>query len=80
MKTSANHLTLADAKKDQVVRIRELSGLSENLRKHLHAYGLFKGRLIRILSTRPEFIIQIEETEMALEHSVARQIGVEEQR
>ncbi len=80
MKTTASRLTLADVKQDQVVRILELSGLSESVRKHLHAYGLFNGRMIRVLSTRPEIIIQIEETEMALEYSVARAIQVEEQR
>ncbi len=80
MKTPTSRLTLADIKQGKVVRIVELAGLSESVRKHLHAYGLFKGRMIRVLSTRPEIIIQIEETEMALEYSVAREIEVEEQR
>lgn len=72
-----SQFTLADAKENEVVRILELSGLSDSVRKHLHAYGLFNGRVILILATRPEIIIQIEETEMALEYSVARSIQIE---
>ncbi|OJX40731.1 MAG: hypothetical protein BGO78_05610 [Chloroflexi bacterium 44-23] len=70
-------LTLADIKQDQSIRIVAMPELSESVRKHLHAYGLFTGRTIRVLSTRPEMTIQIEETELALEYSVARHILVE---
>ncbi len=69
--------TLDHVKSNQFAMITDMSGLSETVRKHLLAYGLFNGSKVRVLSTHPEMIIQIEETELALEYSVAKNIVVE---
>jgi Fe2+ transport system protein FeoA len=69
--------TLADVQSNQQVRINALGDLNDNLKKHLYAYGLVAGRIVGVLSTRPVVIIQIEETELAIEISVARHIIVE---
>ena len=58
------------------VKIVDFINLNASIKKHLHAYGLTNGRIVRVISNRPEMIIQIEETELALEHSVARKILV----
>lgn len=68
--------TLADMKENIQVKIIDFIALSPSIKKHLHAYGLTNGRIVRVISNRPEMIIQIEETELALEHSVARKISV----
>ncbi len=69
-------LTLADMKENVDVKIVDFVNLNASIKKHLHAYGLTNGRIVRVISNRPEMIIQIEETELALEHSVARKILV----
>ena len=68
--------TLADSKEKDEIKIIGFLDLSDSVRKHLHAYGLTNGRTVRVISNRPEMIIQIEETELALEYSVARKILV----
>jgi Fe2+ transport system protein FeoA len=45
-------------------------------REQLVAYGLSPGRPIRVLQQRPMTIVMIDEVELALEASVARQIWV----
>lgn len=69
-------LTLADIKENVHIKIVGFKELDSSIKKHLHAYGLTNGRIVRVISNRPEMIIQIEETELALEHSVARKILV----
>ena len=69
-------LTLADMKENVDVKIVDFVNLNASIKKHLHAYGLTNGRIVRVISNRPEMIIQIEETELAMEHSVARKILV----
>jgi Fe2+ transport system protein FeoA len=68
--------TLADMKENVDVKIVDFIDMNTSIKKHLHAYGLTNGRIVRVISNRPEMIIQIEETELALEHSVARKILV----
>lgn len=70
-------LSLADIRVDQEIRIVDIHDLNENVKKHLYAYGLTSGRAIKVISTHPELIIQIEETELALENSIARSIHVD---
>jgi len=70
------YLTLADIKNNQEIKIVDFPDVSETVKKHLHAYGLTTGRTVRVISTRPEVIIQIEETEIAMEHSIARKVHV----
>lgn len=76
-KPEGTEITLDHVKANQFAMITDLTALSETVRKHLLAYGLFNGHIVRVLSTHPEMIIQIEETELALEHSVAKHILVE---
>ncbi|PKN85146.1 MAG: hypothetical protein CVU46_12090 [Chloroflexi bacterium HGW-Chloroflexi-8] len=70
------YLTLADIKDNQEIKIVDFLEVSEAVKKHLHAYGLTVDRTVRVISTRPEVIIQIEETEIAMEHSIARKVHV----
>jgi len=70
--------TLSDIKENVDVKIVDFIDMNTSIKKHLHAYGLTNGRIVRVISNRPEMIIQIEETELALEHSVARKILVHE--
>jgi Fe2+ transport system protein FeoA len=51
-------------------------GLGDSAR-HLQAYGLLPGRTVLVLSHAPLTIIQIEQTELALERSVAKHILVD---
>ena len=61
-----SYLTLADIKDNQEIKIVDFLDVSETVKKHLHAYGLTYDRTVRVISTRPEVIIQIEETEIAM--------------
>jgi Fe2+ transport system protein FeoA len=76
IKQKTTDQTLADMKENVDVKIAGFKDLDSSIKKHLHAYGLTNGRIVRVISNRPEMIIQIEETELALEHSVARKILV----
>jgi Fe2+ transport system protein FeoA len=47
-------------------------------REQLLAYGLAKGRSIRVLQQQPMTVILADELELALENSVARHLWVEQ--
>jgi Fe2+ transport system protein FeoA len=76
IKKEENSMTLEDIKENQEIKIVDIFETNERVKKHLHAYGLTNGRTVKVISTHPEVIIQIEETELALEHSVARKVHV----
>ena len=77
--TSPNHASLS---MDRVppgttVRIHSVQPGDGDSSRHLQAYGLIPGRTIRVLAHKPLTIIQVEQTELALEPSVARLVLVE---
>lgn len=45
-------------------------------RRHLQAYGLLPGRRVLVLAQRPVTIVQVEQTELAFEISVAANVLV----
>lgn len=74
---SPNEYTLADLSAGEVVKVRRFGNLPPATLHHLRAYGVLPGREIRILAQRPLVIIQVEESELALEESIARQVFAE---
>jgi hypothetical protein len=65
---------LANIPAGKQVTIRGFGGLSPATRQHLQAYGLLPGRTVRVLAQRPVTIILIEQTELAFEQAIARQV------
>ncbi len=63
--------TLAGVEPGREVSVTGYLGGCAGLRRHLQAYGLLPGRRIRVLSQHPVTIVQIEQTELAFETSVA---------
>ena len=57
----------------QILRFGSL-GIEQD--RHLQAYGLLPGRAVRVLASHPLIIIQVEETELALEKDVAQAVFV----
>ena len=53
------------------------NALSAERQAHLQAYGVIAGRVVRVLQHAPVTIIQVENTELALETEMAREIQVE---
>lgn len=75
--SAAGKVTLAGVKPGETVRIMDLENLPDSYQRHLQAYGLLPGRSVRVLSNQPLIILQIEQTELAIEISVAQQVFVE---
>lgn len=71
-----NLLTLADVFPGKRALIAGMGDLPGDQAHRLQAYGILPGRLVRVLSNRPMVIVQVEQTELALEESVARQIFI----
>lgn len=69
--------TLDRAPVGQMARVREFQPALGNITRHLQAYGVLPGCTVRVLAHAPLTIIQIEQTELALERSVARHILVD---
>ena len=71
-------LPLAFIPPGQGVRLVALGGeIDAGQREQLTAYGLGPGQPLRVLQQRPMTVILTDEIELALEHSVARHIWVE---
>ena len=74
------HKTLAETAPGCQAVIQGYGPLPEAQQRYLRAYGLLPGRSVTVLSQHPVTIIQIEQTELALEWQVSRAILVEEDR
>jgi len=59
------------------VKIAGFGHLTAAQRQHLQAYGLLPGRTIQVLAQRPVTIVLVEQTELAFEAEIARQVFVE---
>jgi Fe2+ transport system protein FeoA len=74
---SQQTVTLADAPPgSQVQVVQFLSGLSGDRQAHLRAYGLAPGRWLHVKQHAPVTVIQIDQTELALEDTLARLVSV----
>ncbi len=67
--------TLADLSPGEEATIDRLLG-QPALRARLSAQGLTPGVGLRLLQRRPSFVVEVGETTLALERSVARQVGL----
>lgn len=77
----AKHDLPADLTLDRVppgaqARILRFAALGADQDRHLQAYGLLPGRQVRVLARRPLIIVQVEQTELALEVDVAQAVFV----
>jgi len=72
--TSENRVKLIDLQPGEKAR---LAFMSPEVELRLFGFGLFPGTEIQLLQRFPSYIIRCEQTEIALETSVASQIQVE---
>lgn len=70
-------LTLADLPPGRRARVTGfLGGLPAAKRAHLQAYGLTPGCWLRVVQVSPVVVVQVENTELALEEELAGQVEV----
>lgn len=69
--------TLAQAGIGQQVTITGYGNLSPAHLQHLQAYGLLPGRAVTVLAQKPVTIVLVEQTELAFESDVARQVFIQ---
>ena len=69
--------TLAGFPGGSQVCVTGFGDLAVQQMQHLQAYGVLPGRTIKILAQQPLTIILAEQTELALESSVAAQVFVQ---
>jgi len=69
--------TLAGVRPGEQARLKEFArGMPVERWAHLQAYGLVPGCLVRVVQHNPVTVVQVEQTELALESDLARQIRV----
>ncbi len=69
--------TLASAPIGARVRIIDFGDLPPARLEHLQAYGLSRGRTVRIIQHAPVTIVRAEHTELAMEDEIAQAVKVE---
>lgn len=69
-------LTLDRVPSGALARVLGFAALGPDQDRHLQAYGLLPGRQVRVLARRPLVIVQVEQTELALEIDVAQAVFV----
>ena len=70
--------TMVNIKPGGRARILNFSpAISPDRRAHLQAYGVVPGRCVKIIQHFPVTVIQVEQTELALETELAGKIEVE---
>ncbi len=69
-------ISLADVPPGSEVTLLSYEDVDLATAGSLRAYGLLPGRRVRVLAQEPVTIVQVEQTEMALEHLLARAICV----
>jgi Fe2+ transport system protein FeoA len=74
---AAGACTLAEAQPGSHVQVLGYGPLEKAQISRLQAYGLLPGRRVLVLQQSPVTIIQIEYTELAFEHEIARQVQVQ---
>ena len=69
--------TLAAVRPGQQACLKDFApGMPVERWAHLQAYGLTPGCLVRVVQHSPVTVVQVEQTELALESDLARQIRV----
>jgi Fe2+ transport system protein FeoA len=58
-------------------RVATLEALPADQRERLQAYGLVPGQWVRVVQHAPVTVVQVEQTELALEAQIARGVQVE---
>ena len=71
-------LSLDQIPSGNTVRVTGFREIGPEQGRHLQAYGVLPGRELKVLSQKPLTVLQIEQTELALETIVARAVLVEE--
>jgi hypothetical protein len=56
----------------------DVSALPAGQREQLHGYSILPGRILRVIQHAPVTVVQIEQTELAIETDVARAIRIDE--
>lgn len=69
--------TLAQAQPGKPVTISGFDKLAPSHRQHLQAYGLLPGRTVQVLAQRPVTIVLVEQTELAFETEIAKQVLID---
>lgn len=69
---------LSKVKPGKPVTIAGFDRLSTAHRQHLQAYGVLPGRKVIVLAQSPVTILLVEQTELAFETEIARQVLVSE--
>jgi Fe2+ transport system protein FeoA len=59
-------------------RVVDVSALPAGQREQLHGYGILPGCILRVIQHAPVTVVQIEQTELAIETDVARAIRIDE--
>ncbi len=67
---------LTEARPGQDVLVLGYGKLGPAEQAHLQAYGLVAGRWVHVLQQNPVTVVLIEQTELAFEHEVAREVLV----
>jgi Fe2+ transport system protein FeoA len=76
-RTDSAGLTLDLVPEGKTVRILRFGQIGVEQGRHLQAYGMLPGRAVLVLAHNPLTILQIEQTELALENSVAHSVFVD---
>jgi Fe2+ transport system protein FeoA len=69
--------SLVDITPGTEARVIAFNGLGVKQIESLQAYGLAPGSLVKVVRHKPVTIIQVDNTELALEHDLAIQVKVE---
>lgn len=76
-RTDPAGLTLDLVPEGKTVRILRFGQIGAEQGRHLQAYGVLPGRAVLVLAHKPLTILQIEQTELALETNVAHAVFVD---
>lgn len=71
-------LTLDQVRSGRSVRVAGFGAIGAEQSRHLQAYGVLPGRKVKVLAQKPMTVLQIEQTELAIETIVAKAVRVEE--
>ena len=74
----APQYVLADLPLARWGRVVDVSALPAGQREQLHGYGILPGRILRVIQHTPVTVVQIEQTELAIETDVAAAIRIDE--
>ena len=69
--------SLAQVQPGKMVKIAGYGQISADQKRHLQAYGLLAGRMVQVLAQDPVTIVLVEQTELAFEAELSRQVMIE---